>query len=42
MKSQLLSENEGEFKEILQSYEEKIYELRILLQNKEVVITSIE
>jgi hypothetical protein len=40
MKTQLLCENENEYREILNSYEEKIFELRTKCQSCEFALTQ--
>ena len=42
MKNQLICEAEREFRVVVSSFEEKIYEMRVSIQNKEIAVTYIE
>lgn len=42
MKDQLFCEAEREHREMIDSYDEKVYELRISLQNKETAVSAME
>lgn len=42
MKNQLICEAEREHRDIVSSLEEKIYEMRVSIQNKEIAVTYIE
>lgn len=41
MKNQLICEAEREHREIVTSFEEKIYELRVSIQQKEITVSDI-
>lgn len=42
MKNQIIAENAREFHEMLDSYESKIYDLRLGLQAKEIFMSQVE